>query len=337
MGNKIRIVPYTSEDSQSALLLEEQCAQGESLRLRFLRPTFHARSEVYEKYRILCAKLDDQLIGITAGAEKIVKLHCEAIRAIYLYDLRVHPDHRRYGTATHLVNSLLEDLGKGNCIYSLIAGENRRALALARRILGASRKTVPLTYVAIPVYKKLKEKTTHRTTTASDGHERFLRFNPDIQFVPNFDEKRWLGHITSIITENEKGGFSIWTNENLLQEQVVKVPFRFRTARILMAPFRTFLKLPHIPGHSEIIQSWFLYDLYARDEKDLENILTIANNLAIDSGRTFLYLLMEPHDPLLRLIRDAGLKMFFIPYYFIVSGRLTPSETDRIYIDIRDV
>ncbi len=337
MGNKIRIVPYTKEDNESALLLEKQCAQGESLQLRFFRPTFHARSEVYENYRILCAKLDDRLIGIIAGAEKFVKLYDKMIRAIYLYDLRVHPDHRKYGTATRLVNTLLEDLGRGDCIYSLIAGENRRALALAGAVLGASRITIPLTYVAIPVYKRMKINTAYRATTALDVHKMYLRLNHDMQFVPAFDEKRMRGHITSIVTENEKSRFSIWTNENLLQEQVVNIPFRFRIMRLLSIPFRHFLKLPHIPKENEIIRSWFLYDLCARDVEDIKNILFISNNLAIDAERTFLYLLLDPHDLILGFIKNMNLKMFFVPYFFIVSGRLTPTKTDRIYIDIRDL
>lgn len=337
MRSKIQIVPYTVADNESTLRLEEQCAQGESLRLRFLRTTFHARSEVYENYRILCAKLDGSLIGIVAGAEKLLKLHDELIRAIYLYDLRVHPDYRRYGTATRLVNTLLEDLGRGDCIYSLIAGENKRALALARTVLGASRITIPLTYAALPVYKRMNANTGYRTTTALDVHKMYLEHNQDIQFIPAFDEKRMRGHFKSIVTENEKSGFSIWTNENLLQEQVVNVPYRFRIMRILTIPFHTFLKLPHIPKQNEIIRSWFLYDFYARDEQFIKILLSLANNLAIEAGKTFLYLLLDSRDPILNQIRNSGLKIFFIPYYFIVNGRLTPTETDRIYIDIRDV
>ena len=61
----MKITPYTLEDNEAALDLEEQCVQGESIVLTYRRPTFHARSQVYDKYRILCAKIDNRLVGIT--------------------------------------------------------------------------------------------------------------------------------------------------------------------------------------------------------------------------------------------------------------------------------
>ena len=99
---QLRIVPYTLEDNEEALALEKTCPQGDALMLRFRRPTFHARSTVYEHSVILCAKEGERLVGIAAGALKQVMLHGRMVRALYGYDLRVHPDWRRYGTARKL-------------------------------------------------------------------------------------------------------------------------------------------------------------------------------------------------------------------------------------------
>ena len=80
-----------------------------------------------------------------------MKLHGETIVAAYIYDLRVHPEHRKYGVAKRLVDALFEDIGQdADCIYTLIAGENERALALTRYSFRVN-VVVPLTYVIIPV------------------------------------------------------------------------------------------------------------------------------------------------------------------------------------------
>jgi hypothetical protein len=54
---EVMISLYSQADNESALRLEELCTQGTTIPLRYRRPTFHARSEVYPSYRILCGKL----------------------------------------------------------------------------------------------------------------------------------------------------------------------------------------------------------------------------------------------------------------------------------------
>lgn len=335
--NDIRIVPYTAADNESALSLEAQCVQGESLILKFRRPTFHARSEVYDKYRILYAKVKNKVVGIIAGAEKFVRLHGEMIRTIYIYDLRVHPDYRKQGTARRLNNALMEDLGEADCVYSLIAGGNKSALIVAQRVFDAQ-VVRPLTYAIIPVFKNLNGEAPYRLSSVSEIHETYLKLHSETQFVPALQEKRLLGYISSITLLNvESCGFSLWTNENLLAEQVVDIPFHFRLMRALIAPLKPFVKMPHIPIPDEIIQSWFLFDFCAADKKTTHDLLTIANNIAFADNKTFLYILLESNDITLRFIKHSGFRVYTIPYFFLAKGRIVPAETDRIYIDIRDL
>ncbi len=61
---ELKIEPYTINDNEEALALEKQCIQGKSMALSFQRPFFHARSEVYENYKIYCAKINNKLVGI---------------------------------------------------------------------------------------------------------------------------------------------------------------------------------------------------------------------------------------------------------------------------------
>jgi ribosomal protein S18 acetylase RimI-like enzyme len=334
----LKIVPYTVKDNESALFLEEQCVQGKSLVLKFRRPTFHARSEVYDNYKILCAKLKNELIGTIAWAKKAVQFHREMIRAVYLYDLRVDPAFRRKGIAQRLAKAVLDDIGQDNdYIYTLIAGQNERVLELAKRLF-ETKFFLPLTYLVLSVDKRRKEKGDYNFTNAATIHKRYLEFNPNIEFVPELNEKRMLGYVTSVAMGKEMdSGCSVWTNENLLAEEVVEVPRYYQLMRILTTPFRSFLNLPYIPKATDKVRSWFLFDFYVKDEKYVNSLLAAINNLAIGYKRNFVYILLQNNDPALTFIKKSGYRVFTFPYFILTRGRVIPTQTEKIYIDIRDL
>jgi len=333
----LTIIPYTNRDDEAALSLEEKCVQGKSIVLKFRRPTFEARSKVYDNYKILCAKSNEELIGIGAYTKKTVKLHGETIVAAYIYDLRIHPEHRKYGVAKSLGEALLEDIGPdAECIYTLIAGENERALALTRYSFRVN-VVVPLTYVIIPVYKMLKGINDYSFSSVSETHRMFLKHNPSVEFVPPLQEEKMLGYVTSVTLKGEHGGCSIWTNENLLAEQVAALSGYFRVLRVFTALFRQFIKLPYIPGQGDAVKSWFLFDFFARDEESVHSLIAAVNNLALAKGKNYIYILLQSDDPLLEVLKKSGSKVFTIPYFFMANGRAIPLEKDRLYIDVRDL
>ncbi|MFQ5798493.1 MAG: GNAT family N-acetyltransferase [Bacteroidota bacterium] len=336
--SNLRILPYAVEDNEAALSLEEQCVQGKSLSLKFCRQTFHARSEVYDNCRILCAKAGGKLVGIVAATVKVVRLRNEMIRAAYIYDLRVHPDYRNYGLAKRLASAVLADIGQSvDCIYTLIAGQNERAIGLARRSFGAM-VVLPLIYAVLPVYKRLRNEEDHRFRNASRVHEMYLKRNRCIEFVPQFDEKKLHGYVASVSLGNlEEGACSIWTNENLLAEQVVTVPVYFRILRVMSTPLRPFLKMPSIPMSDEIVRSWYLFHFYATNQRSARNLIATVNNFAVTHDKKFLYILLQSHDPALVLIRRSGCPVFTFPYLLFAKGQKIPCQSDKVYLDIKDV
>ncbi len=334
----IRIIPYSRADNEAALSLERECPQGKSLVLRFQRPTFHARSEVYEKYRMLGLKIQNKLVGVAAWAEKSVTLHGETIRAAYVYDVRVHPSYRKHGSAKMLTQAVLEDIGTDvDCIYTLIAGENERAIGLARRSFGAQ-TVLPLTYSIFPVFKQHRSESNFRHTKALEAHQMYLAHNGTIEFLPPFNENKLLGHAFSItIGQDRQAGASIWTNENLLAEEVVHLPRYYSVVRVLAALLRPFALLPLIPKPNETIRSWFLFDVYATGVGSFIDLLRGMNNLAFANERRFLYILLQSDDPLLEIIKKAGFRFFTVPYYLLAKGRAIPGPAERVYLDIRDL
>ncbi len=336
--SNIQILPYSPEDDAAALALEEKCVQGTSLKLRFRRPNFRARSELYEKSRIYCARRDGELVGIIAGALKNVKLHGEDVRALYVYDLRVHPGSRKTGIGKTLTNALLDDLGKNaHCLYTLINGENEKALGLARHNF-APDVAIPLTYAFIPVYKKRRESSACRFVKAGDVRASYERAQAELEFLPSLNEQKQAGYVASLALDGPAGaGCSIWTNENILAEQVMQIPSRMQALSILFRLLKPFVNLPHIPVPKEVIRSWFLFDLYANESESLKSLLAAVNNYALTNGRTYLYVLLRNGDPVLRQLRESHLKFFTLPYNFLAKGRAFPREADNIYIDIRDL
>jgi hypothetical protein len=47
--------------------------------------------------------------------------------------------------------------------------------------------------------------------------------------------------------------------------------------------------------------------------------------------------LLQDGNPTLAAIQQSGLKMYKLPYFFLAKGRVCPEQTDKVYIDIRDL
>lgn len=333
---KIVLEPYDIKDNDEVIEIEKLCPQGGNLSLKFVRPTFHARSEVYEDYRILTAKMDGKIIGVTAAANKKVLMHNKKINAIYGYDLRVHPDFRKYGTAKILTKAVIEMFGDDiDCLYSFVSGENERALNFVKRNFGA-KVAIPLTYLIIPVFGKMKSQMSYEVTNPTEIKNNYILQNPGMVFNSQSEEKYLLGHVNSIKIGN-RAGCSIWTNENLISEQVDNLPFRYNMMRILFNTIKPFFRLPIIPKKNEILKSWFLYNLYSMDAGGIKEIISVLNNLAFSNGKNFLYILLQNDDRLLPLIKKSRKILFSQPYWFLAKGNCFPQLSDNIYIDIRDL
>lgn len=332
----VEILPYTAEDSDAAIRLEESLTQGGPLSLAFRRPTFHARSSVYENSMLLCAKEGDRVVGVAAGARKRVWLGGEQISALYGYDLRVHPDYRRFGTARRLAQAVMDRLGPADCNYSLVAGQNERALRFTRRAFGPS-SIIQLTYLIIPVFRKRQSRERPLQTDIQTVRHAFLNNKADVQMIPELKPGLHRGHVSSLLLESGKGGCSIWTNQSLLAETVAQLPFPLQLLRLLTAPMARLHLAPHIPACGETVRSWFLYDLFAQGRHELRSILTEINNLALSHGRDFLYLLLQGGDPLIARIRNEGFRFLTVPYVFLAKGQKVPTCDKKLYIDVRDL
>lgn len=333
----VTIQPYRETDSAEAVALENLCPQGGALSLRFRRHTFHARASMYERRVILCARNGDRIVGVAAGASKDVAIHGHTVRATYGFDLRVHPDFRRYGTARRLAEAVIEALEPASCVYALVAGMNERAFRFTRQSFGA-RTIIPLTYMVIPVFPR-PDAAARCCESAVPREVRLqhLAWSGITEFVPFADPSMLPAHVGSFMTDGGHAGASVWCNDALLQEEVVSLPRGMRALHLasrVLAPLRL---MPVIPGPGEIIRSWFLHDVFAHTPVALRTLLGGIMRRAHAAGRQFLYILVRSDDPLIRLAREARVRFLEVPYALLAKGDIVPDPRDRVYIDVRDL
>ena len=331
----LRIAPFRGTDDPAACRLDRACVQGGSLAVRFSRPSFAARSEVYDDALILCAWAGSELAGTVAGAQKRVRLNGEAITAAYFYDLRVHPSFRTRGCARALIRAILDRMGNGaDCVYILVAGQNERMLSLVgNRYRYPYEVVLPLTYVCLPTYRP-RRSSGHELAAAMDIWKEYVGLMQPT-FVPECDADRYHGRVASIRVDG--AGCSIWSNERIMAEEVVRIPPVLRMLRASAKVLGRIAPVPSVPADGSVVRSWYLYDLYARSEKALANLLGSANNLALEEGRTVVYTLLPERDDMIDWIRRYQRIRFSFPYRMLIRGRIVPGADARVYIDVRDL
>lgn len=332
---ELYIRPFSPADDEAAVALEVACVQGQSLALRFRRPSFAARSEVYDDAAVLCGWLGDRLVGAVAAARKPVELRGRPLRTTYFYDLRVHPDCRGRGYAHRLMKAALAHMAaEAECHYVLVAGQNRAMLGLLEgNYRQPEEVSIPLTYVCLPVFRPRATRPAERVDpdTVRARHVAATRAT----FLPSYRPGRMSGFVGSFSVEG--AGCSVWTNADLLAEEVVRLPLPLRALARLGAALRPLVRLPEVPRPGETVRSWFLYDLYADSTDALRRLLDAVNDAALEQDRVVLYLLLQDTDSLLEWTRAARRLAFSFPYRLLARGSRVPHRDDRVYLDVRDL
>jgi ribosomal protein S18 acetylase RimI-like enzyme len=332
---ELEIRPFSVADDEAAVALEAACVQGRSLALRFRRPSFAARSSVYDDAALLGGWLGDRLVGTVAAACKPVELRGRPLRATYFYDLRVHPDCRGRGYAHRLMKASRADMGaEAECHYVLVAGQNRAMLGLLESNYRYSKEaSIPLTYVCLPVFRRRAARPAERVNpdTVRARHVDATQAT----FLPSYLPGRMRGFVARFAIAG--AGCSVWTNADLLAGEVVRLPLPLRALARLRPALRPLVRLPEVPRPGEMVRSWFLYDLYADSADALRRLLDAVNDAALEQDRVVLYLLLQDTDPLLEWTRAARRLAFTFPYRLLARGSRVPHRDDRVYLDVRDL
>jgi hypothetical protein len=132
------------------------------------------------------------------------------------------------------------------------------------------------------------------------------------------------------------GCCSVWTNERLIAERIVRLPRPLKVSRWITRPLRPLFGLD-LPGEGDLVRSWFLYDVAVASSRDARNLLHSMNHLAFRSGRSVLYTLLSPHDRRYRWLSSVCRIRLRFPYVLACAGSRLPSHDSAPYIDVRDL
>jgi len=154
-------------DNSQLLNLEKMCPQGTNLVLSFDRsPDFFSRSRVYKDYILYVAEEDGKIVGTVGATAKEFNIRGEAVKAIYIYDLRVNPSCRGKGIGSRLVQRAMAEQSEADLAYGVIVGDNYPSIGLFRKL--GFHGIRDFTLFSIPVFKRRKCTTLNARPAVSD-------------------------------------------------------------------------------------------------------------------------------------------------------------------------
>jgi GNAT superfamily N-acetyltransferase len=340
----VALAEYTPRDSQEALELERICFQGSAFRLSFHRSCFHRRAENFARHRIITARLYGRLVGIAATAFKDVVVAGSRLRALFLFDLRVHPAYRNRGIARRLgVEIDRHGTPRSDVSYAYTVADNRAARAMIS--LFGGRDVGGYAYLVYPAYRDLGAAALANEATPQQVHAEMLCASGPFDFYADpLSEGRLQGHVGSwLVRRNgQVAGCSAWDNREILSEVVERLPPGLRAASGLLRrwPFR-FPARPHLPQAGERLRSWYLFDFFATDPRLGRDLMRQVATTARRNGIDYCYLPHLPGDRWLPAVRADIPRPFVstVPYRLQAFGRpgYTVPELKRPYVDIRDL
>lgn len=343
----LRIEPYDpARDSEEAMAMEAMAPQGEAFRLTFRRATFHRRAESFAEHFILVARKDGRLVGTYAVAFKDVLLQGEPLRSAFIFDMRVHPEHRRQGVATRMAACMLEwGQGKADLVYTWVVDDNRAIQAMISASATAAIEVAGrYAYQVYPTYRDLSSEHLPREVHPDEVFEAHRRTDGPFDFDTDPRQGGDLRPRVSswLVADGEAlAGCSVWDNHDILGEVVERMPVGLRVAGAVMGAV-PFARLPHVPRPGEPLRSWYIYDAFASRPDLARDLYRHLAHVARAQGIDYLYIVHTPHQrPWVEVVAADIPKAFapVIPYAMFGGwGRPEPfPRFERVYVDIRDL
>ncbi len=337
------IADYEADDNSAALELDRKCRQGEAYGLSFRRSTFDRRARNYREWRILVARLRDQLVGTVGMALKDVRLEGESTRGGFFFDLRVHPEYRRAGIARRLAGAALDwAFARAPLVYTYVVADNRITQNLAALLGGANAGSY--SYLVYPTYRGARARTEARPATFDEVHEALLAHSPPFQLYSNPRcRPGQQGYVRSWIIRRGTAvaGCSAWSNRGILAEVVERIPLPIRLLRrtLKVWPLRR-RAWPHIPDEGEELRSWYIFDFFATGTDAARELMRGVEAEAVASGIDYCYVIHQAEDPWVTALRSDCPRPFAPTITYRRLARMadgSPIRLQRAYVDIRDL
>lgn len=337
----VEIRDYDPSHSDACLAVERRCPQGSPIRIRFERPTFHARAQAYEEWHIAVACEGDTVVGAAASAKKRVHIHGEPASAAFYFDGRVVPEHRNLWVARALLKHLLDKHADADLHYTHTFGSNVAAAAVMKSLGFAS--AAQLEILARPVPRaswRSDGGPAVRETSLDDVCGRYLeRHGPRELVVDPRGTDSDAGLIACLAGAEASCG--VWSNHSRFEELVEQMPASLNAARWVCDRWPlSALPTPRLPRPGSALRSWFVFALAAPDGRAAASLLREVEARARAADVDCLYIVGDRSLPWFSDLQRARSRWLSatLPVDLRVRSRARKLPPQMTYtLDVRDL
>lgn len=314
------IRPATDEDNKELLELETLCPQGTNLVLQFDRsPDFFRRSRTYDSYNIYIARDEGKTIGTIGSTVRNFNLNGKRTTGVYIYDLRVHPDHRGRRIGSKLIQHVTNKSDEVQMAYGIIAEDNYPSLALFKKM--GFQKAHDFVLFNIPLYKRQPSVPREiRTITNHDApqvvelineHYRNCDFFSPLSATDFLNKTEKLpGYGLDKIQIATNGSritacLGLWDYSEIFRVSTLRVPTKLKMLSYFLSFINIFKTTMRLPSVGEPFRLMYARDFaFTGDANSTEALIEQSLQLAHGHGCNFLSFPLDPQHPLTAVLTE---------------------------------
>jgi ribosomal protein S18 acetylase RimI-like enzyme len=351
----ISIRPFEDGDNRRMLDIEKLCPQGNEKCAMGVdkKGDIIARYRMYDNWNVLVAEEAGEVAGWIGWTVKLGSDNGD--KYVYLTEAMVHPEFRRKGIATRLIEEAEKNAreNRADYTYCYIYGQNDASSSLVKG-LGYS-PVVNLKAYAVPTYKEavLDEKFSIESIRKEEIPEAVSlinRYNNGLMHFEPYTVESFSSHLDLIpayglenfwaVKEDKKitACAGLWDSSAISDMYYAREPFSWKAMKAISEFLRPLVKMPKIAAEGERFKIHYLTDhAFEKDHSDaMSNLLGHINNHLQEVGRDYYMATIDPKDNVSELLKK--LQPMIEPYDIFakaLDGELPGFSP--FYVDIRDM
>ena len=305
-------------DNAQLLELEKMCPQGTNLVLSFDRsPNFFARSQVYLDYLIYVAEEEKKIAGTVGATLKEFNVNGKSVRGIYIYDLRVNPNHRGKGIGSQLIQRAIAEEKEADLAYGIIMEENYPSVALFTKL--GFHNIHDFILLNIPIFKRKQGKTQNiRTMTTEDVQQITALLNKyygDRDFFAELTPHDFLEGMSSlpgygyesIYVDKAEGKIQactgLWDYSKIFRVTALRVSAKLNMLRYVLKFVNIFKDSMKLPAVGEPFKLMYVKDMaFAGKPETAVPLIEHCINQAYAQKSAFLSFPLDAAEPMAQII-----------------------------------
>lgn len=349
----VLIRPFEAKDNATILDMEKLCPQGDENYAMGAdkSPDAAARYDLYNNSHFLVAEEEGRVIGSVGWALK----NSLNYDYIYLTEVNVHPDFRKQGIASQLVEEVEKYAHKKGAdhIYCYIFKPNKVSKTLFAK-LGYS-NILDMQSCVLTVYKEAKIPETYKIEKLKksdipevvkiinnyyEAREHFLPYSSDsfaefINSIPFYGlDNYWVAKDGDKIV----AGAGLWDSSKFAKVCFTKEPLSWKILQRIFGFMAIFTKMPSLPAENEYFKLHMTMDqAYTNGNPDaVIALFKYFNNKLLETNEKFFLVNLDPKDNILQELKELSPQ---IDIWSVYNKSLDTkfNKNNQIYIDARDM